>query len=309
MVWNTCFRLACARKILPACSISQRSCRLPWPDRVTRYDSTCFQAIPERSPANSSSLGQSSSMTEFTAGRLASSNRSASGCMKSGKRMGKESICVLAMCFLKRRSQHLFGAGQERLLLVGSHAVQSTRKRSEEGEQITSKVGFWSFCLIRLQDGDGRAKGFKEEIKVGLSEASQTIRVSDGDFGHFIADHESKETLKLFPCRRDPTADILQNQHSSMRTFGFCPGLKPFHLTSEIGFLPMPADAPIEDKQTIIRFAQEAFDFSTRNARFQPNAKRLDLALFDPASDGERMQAQLSCRCVNAQHLGSLCPF
>ena len=39
----------------PACSISQRSCRLPWPLRLVAYCSTCFQAGPVRSAAKRSS--------------------------------------------------------------------------------------------------------------------------------------------------------------------------------------------------------------------------------------------------------------
>ena len=55
-------RLACARSILPACSISHRSCRLPCPLRVRRWRSTCFQTGPVRSPAKRSSCGHKSMM-------------------------------------------------------------------------------------------------------------------------------------------------------------------------------------------------------------------------------------------------------
>ena len=102
MVWKTCLRVAWARRIRPACSISQRSCRLPWPLRRAAYCSTCFQAGPVRSAAKRSSSGHRSTRSSLMAPRLASSRRSASSCRASGRRMGKASGWVVAMgCLLR----------------------------------------------------------------------------------------------------------------------------------------------------------------------------------------------------------------
>src|SRR5258708_33663404 len=60
IVWKTCLRLAWARRMRPACSISHRSCRLPCPDRRSRCFSTFFQARPARSAVKRSSLCQRS---------------------------------------------------------------------------------------------------------------------------------------------------------------------------------------------------------------------------------------------------------
>ena len=92
-------------------------------------------------------------MMSLIAGRLASSRRRASACMPSGKRMGNESICVLAMRCLLAFLQHLFGTGQQRLLLVGPHAVQSSREGSHQGQQIVRQFLLRRFFFSWFQNG------------------------------------------------------------------------------------------------------------------------------------------------------------
>src|SRR5260221_12002314 len=89
---------------------------------------------------------------------LASRRRNASACMRSGKRMGKESVCILTMshscgagccvCFL----EHVPGTLQKCLLFARAPAIESTGKGRNDGQQIFGQFVVTRLLFVRMQD-------------------------------------------------------------------------------------------------------------------------------------------------------------
>src|SRR5215472_14940323 len=88
--------------------------------------------------------------------REASSRRSASACISSGKRMGNESVCVFAMSLL-RVSEDLFGALDQRALFARAHSMQSTGKRRDNRQQVFRQFLLGRLVLVRVESGQGHS--------------------------------------------------------------------------------------------------------------------------------------------------------
>src|SRR5258708_16178340 len=116
---------------------------------------------------------------------LASSSRSASACMASGKRMGKESVCVLATSLLLCRKR-LLCAGYERLLFARAHAIQATSKGCNRRYQIFGQFLFRRLLLIRVQHRQSDAISRKQGLQVRESKAREPVGARDADFGHLL---------------------------------------------------------------------------------------------------------------------------
>ena len=70
------------------------------------------------------------------------------------------------------------------------------------------------------------------------------------------------------------------------------PELQPLNLSGEIRPLIVPTHSCIQQQQALICFAEQALNFSSRDAGFDPYPNRLKLAHFDPTADRDRMQPQ-----------------
>ena len=132
--------------------------------------------------------------------------------MPSGKRMGNESICVLAMRCLLAFLQHLFGTGQQRLLLVGPHAVQSSREGSHQGQQIVRQFLLRRFFCSWFQNGEGHAKTRKQDIYIFLPESRQAIRRGDRNFADLILYDQREQARKVPAACFESRANVLAAQ-------------------------------------------------------------------------------------------------
>src|SRR5215471_5507243 len=88
--------------------------------------------------------------------RDTSSRRSASACMSSGRRMGNESVCVLAISLL-RVTQDLFGTGDQRPLFTGAQSIQATGKRGDDRQQVFGQLLLRRLLVVRVQRGQGHS--------------------------------------------------------------------------------------------------------------------------------------------------------
>src|SRR5258708_39186467 len=103
---------------------------------------------------------------------LASRRRNASACMRSGKRMGKESVCILTMsracgaaccvCFL----EHVPGTLQQRLLFARAPAIEATGKGSNDGQQIFGQFLVRRLLFIRMQDRERDSIPCKQGLQI-----------------------------------------------------------------------------------------------------------------------------------------------
>src|SRR5260221_7277308 len=103
---------------------------------------------------------------------LASRRRNASACMRSGKRMGKESVCILTMshscgavrcvCVL----EHVPGTLQKRLLFARAQAVEATGKGSNNRQQIFGQFLVRCLLFTRMQDRERDSIPCKQGLQV-----------------------------------------------------------------------------------------------------------------------------------------------
>src|SRR5260370_33846384 len=129
--------------------------------------------------------------------RLGSSKRRASACMLSGKRMGNESVCVLAMSRLLF-CQHLFHTVYEGPLFPRAQAVQSTGKGGKNGKQVLRYFFFWRLLFIGMQHRQRESIPGKQCLQVREARPSQAIGARDDDFCHLIVLHKRAQSLETF---------------------------------------------------------------------------------------------------------------
>src|SRR5215831_14866797 len=96
---------------------------------------------------------------------LASRSCRAAACMASGKRMGNESVCVLATLGLLL-GHDLLGTGHERLLFVRAHPIEPPRERSDEGQQILCELLLKWALFPWVEHGQRHAKAGKQGLQV-----------------------------------------------------------------------------------------------------------------------------------------------
>src|SRR5438045_6331156 len=103
-----------------------------------------------------------------------------------------------------------------------------------------------------------------------------------------------QQSLQLLARGGNATANIKEQKLATARPVLVRPGNQPLFLAFEIRLLSVPTDPCVQDEEPIIRFAQETFDLGPRDTRFQTDTHRLQFALLDPATHGQRMQAKFS---------------